>query len=226
MKHKIVGLIPVKGTSERIPRKNLRPFADTNLYELKLKQLQKVQGFSDLIVSSEDETILETARKYGYNTHKRDPKYSTGHVPMSEVYSYVASEIHGEHIAWINVTNPLADGDVYTSAIWEYENQPESCDCLLSAYEIKDNFFFRGKPVNFEPYPWARSQDLEGLYSMSFVINILKRDDMIRWGSCVGDSPHFYLLDQVTSWDIDFQADFDFCEAIFHKQKKESNSFD
>ena len=33
----IVGLVPVKGSSDRIPRKNLRKFSNTSLYELKLK---------------------------------------------------------------------------------------------------------------------------------------------------------------------------------------------
>jgi len=118
-KKNIVALIPVKGNSERVKGKNIRPFGDTTLLELKLKQLKEVDGFADLIVSSEDESILETAKKYDFSIHKRDPKYSTSHVPMSEVYSYIASEINGDDIAWINVTNPLADSQIYLNAIKE-----------------------------------------------------------------------------------------------------------
>jgi len=217
MENEIVALVPVKGKSERIPKKNIRSFGNTNLLELKLKQLKKAEGFFDIIVSSEDGEILDTAHKYGYSVHVRDPKYSTSRVPMSEVYSYIASEISGENIAWINVTNPLADRDVYSKAIEKYKKMPEEKDCLLSVYKLQDNFFYRGKPLNFVPYPWARSQDLEGVYCMSFVINILKREDMIRWGSCVGNNPEFYEIDQLTSWDIDFQIDFDFCEFVYKK---------
>ena len=39
MSKEIVGLIPVKGSSERIKMKNLRKFGDTSLFELKLSQL-------------------------------------------------------------------------------------------------------------------------------------------------------------------------------------------
>jgi len=214
-KKNIVALIPVKGNSERVKGKNIRPFGDTTLLELKLKQLKEVDGFADLIVSSEDESILETAKKYDFSIHKRDPKYSTSHVPMSEVYSYIASEINGDDIAWINVTNPLADSQIYLNAIKEYESMPNNCDCLLSVFEMQDYFFYKNTPLNFKAYPWAKSQDLEPLLSMSFIINILKREDMINWGSCVGDSPHFYIVDQLSSWDIDFQVDFDFCESIY-----------
>ena len=37
----IVGIVPVKANSERVKKKNLRKFGDTNLFELKLKQLKK-----------------------------------------------------------------------------------------------------------------------------------------------------------------------------------------
>ena len=220
MTNEIIGVIPVKGSSERIQKKNLRPFGGTNLFELKLNQLKEAKGFTKLIVSSEDKGILKTAEEYGFGTHDRDPYYSTPHVSMSEVYSYIASSISGEHIAWINVTNPLAEGEVYTRAIQEYLKMPNDRDCLLSVFEIKDNFYFKGKPVNFKPYPWSRSQDLEPLYSMSFVINLLRRENMIRWGSCVGENPYFFVLDQITSWDIDFQVDFDFCESIYQKLQR------
>ena len=41
---------------------------------------------------------------------------------------------------------------------------------------------------------------------------------MVNWGSCVGNSPYFYYLDRVESWDIDDQEDFDYCEMIYNKK--------
>ena len=120
MSREVVGLIPVKGDSERVEKKNLRPFGNTNLFELKLQQLKMAKGFSEIIVSSEDQHILKIAEQPGYTIHNRDPYYSTCDVPMSEVYTFIASEVPGEHIAWINITNPLADHDIYEKAIKEY----------------------------------------------------------------------------------------------------------
>jgi CMP-N-acetylneuraminic acid synthetase len=218
MKKEIVALVPVKASSERVQCKNTRPFHDTNLYELKLSNLKPVKGFSNIIVSSEDKRLLEIARDFGFDIHLRDPKYSTSTIPMSEVYSYVASEITGEHIAWVNVTNPLAESKVYEDAINLYEEMDSTFDCLLSVFEVKEYLFYNGRPVNFRPHPWARSQDLAGVCAMSFVINILRREDMARWGSCVGESPYFYYLDPVTSTDVDYQWNFDFCEMIYRNR--------
>ena len=216
-KGNIVALIPVKENSDRVKRKNLRKFGKTNLLELKLEQLKKVKGFNKIIISSESEYILNIASTYKFEIHKRHPKYSTSKVPMSEVYSYIASEIEGDFIAWVNITNPLATSKIYQRAISTFKKLDKKYDCLLSAYKIQENLYYKNKRVNFPRSPWPRSQDLIPVYSLSFVINILKRTDMVKWGSCVGRNPYFYLLDKLTSWDIDDQIDFDFCEYIFNK---------
>ncbi len=214
----IVGIIPVKANSERVKKKNLRKFGDTNLFELKLNQLSKTKNFKKLVVSSEDQTILEIADKKGFSTHLRDPYYSTSTVPMSEVYSYIGSSIDAEHIAWINVTNPLAEEKIYDEAIKLYRNNYENYDCLLSATEVKENFFYKKKPLNFPRSPWPRSQDLEPLISLPFVINILKKNDLVKWGSCVGKNPFFYFLDSLIAKDIDNPTDFEFCETMYKKK--------
>jgi len=222
MKNEIIALVPVKASSDRVKKKNTRPFNDTNLLELKLSQLRQVKGFSNVIVSSEEKRLTDVARSFGFGVHERDPKYSTSDVPMSDVYSYIASEIPGDYIAWVNVTNPLAEAEVYNEAVRQFHQlDHDRYDCLLSAYEVKENIFYKGKPVNFKPNPWPKSQDLEGVVALSFVINILRRTDMVKWGSCVGNKPYFYILDPVTSTDIDYQWDFDFCEMMYKNRISE-----
>lgn len=216
----ITAVIPVKGQSERVKGKNIRPFGDTNLYELKLQHMKNVNGFDRVVVSSENAEILEIARKNGFDVHERDAKYSTPHIPMSDVYSFIASEVEGEHIAWVNVTNPLAESPVYNEAVRLYRGLNDEIDCLLSVSEVKDYLFKQGTPVNFQPNPWPRSQDLAGMCAMSFVVNILRREDMVKWGSCVGAKPYFYFLDKTTSMDVDFQEDFDFCEMIYKRKRQ------
>jgi len=218
IKKEITALIAVKGSSERVKNKNRRPFHNTSLLDLKLSQLKEVKSFYKIIVSSEDKSILEAAQQRGVEVHVRDRKYSTSFVPMSEVFSYIASEVPGEHIAWVNVTNPLTESDIYEKAIEEYNNMEPVFDCLVSVYEVKDYFFFKGKPINFQPNPWPRSQDLEGLCVMSNAINVIKRTDMVRLGSWIGSSPYFFYMDPVSSTDIDYQEDFDFCEMIYKRR--------
>ena len=212
---KITGIIPVKANSQRVKNKNIRNFAGTTLLKLKLNQLKKTKKFDDFIVSSENRSILSYAKKLGYNIHKRDPYYSTSRVPMSEVYSYIASEVKAEYVAWINVTNPLVESKVYDKAVDVFRKIYKRHDCLLSAKKNRENFFFNEKPINFKPYPWPRSQDLKPVISLPFVINILSRKNLEKWGSCVGKKPYFFFVDPVVSTDIDEKHNFDFCEMIY-----------
>ena len=181
--NKMTALIAVKGNSERINKKNIRPFHDTNLLELKLNQIKKVKNIDNIIVSSESDVCLDIAISNNVGVHLRDRKYSTSEVPMSEVYSYLATECEGENIVWIPVTNPLADSPVYEKAIELYYKMDSKYDCLLSARELNDYIFYKEKPIGFKPNPWPRSQDLSDLIALSFVVNILKRKDMINFSS-------------------------------------------
>ena len=218
-KIEIVGIIPVKANSDRVKKKNLRKFANTSLFELKLNQLKKTKNFKRFVVSSEDKKILETAKKKGFSTHYRDSYYSTSKVPMNEVYSYIASSVDATHVAWINVTNPLAGPKIYDDAASFYKKNFNRFDSLLSATELKENFFYKGKPINFKRSPWPRSQDLKPLISLPFVINILKRNNLIKWGSCVGKKPFFYILNNLDAKDIDNPEDFKICESIYKSRK-------
>ena len=78
---------------------------------------------------------------------------------------------------------------------------------------------YKKKPLNFPRSPWPRSQDLEPLISLPFVINILKKNNLVKWGSCVGKKPFFYILDSISAKDIDNPEDFLFCETMYKKQK-------
>tara|TARA_B100001057_G_C22831196_1_gene943465 strand:+ start:132 stop:797 length:666 start_codon:yes stop_codon:yes gene_type:complete len=217
---KITAIVPVKGKSERVENKNTRKFCDTNLLELKLNHLENVSNLNKIVVSSENEDILKYAKSRNFEIHKRNKYYSTSKIPMSEVYRHLAKEINTDVIAWINVTNPLAETKFYEEAIACYKNLDHiKYDCLLSAYEMKENFFYKNKPINFKPSPWPRSQDLNPLYSLSFVINLLTREQMIKWGSCVGNRPFFFIKDKLSSWDIDDMIDFKFCEFIYSKKE-------
>ena len=222
LNNKITGVIPVKAKSDRVKRKNLRKFADTNLFELKLSQLKKTKCFDSFYVSSESPEVLKIAKKHGFNIHKRDPYYSTSKVPMSEVYKNIATEIDAEHIAWINITNPLVEAKIYDEAAKKYLKnlKKKKFDCLLSAVENRENYFFKGKTLNFKRSPWPRSQDLEPLISLPFVISILKKESLKKWRSCVGRKPFFYVIDPLIATDIDNYHNFKFCEVLYEEKKK------
>ena len=67
---KITAVIPVRKGSVRVKNKNLKPFANTNLLELKINQLKQVKLVDDIVVSSDCDTMLSIAESHGIKTHK------------------------------------------------------------------------------------------------------------------------------------------------------------
>ena len=63
LENNIIAMVPVRAGSTRVPNKNIRKFADTNLLELKLKVLKKVNGINQIIVSTDCDIAAEIAHK-------------------------------------------------------------------------------------------------------------------------------------------------------------------
>lgn len=60
---KITAVIPIRSGSQRVRDKNLRPFADTNLMELKIKNLLQVPELTSIVVNTNSEEAIEIVNK-------------------------------------------------------------------------------------------------------------------------------------------------------------------
>ncbi len=218
--YKITALIAVKGDSERVKRKNIRPFAGSSLLQIKLEQIQSLNVFDEVIVSSENDDVLSMCKPFDITIHKRDPFYSTSHVPMSSVYEYLAKLVKTEYIAWIPVTNPLVDGEIYKNAIKTFAAMDHDIyDSLISVNDVHEYLYYKDKPLNFSLDPWSRSQDLSGVYSINFAINIISKRDMINNKATVGHNPHFFIIEKDMAIDIDYMEDFILAETLYKSRR-------
>jgi CMP-N,N'-diacetyllegionaminic acid synthase len=100
-------LIAVRGGSKRVPKKNVRPFCGSSMLELKIQQALRLQDVNKVIVTSDDDEMLEIAERLGATPMKRDPYYATDTVPMGDVYVHLASLLDCKDILWTPVTSPL-----------------------------------------------------------------------------------------------------------------------
>jgi N-acylneuraminate cytidylyltransferase len=222
-KHTVIALIAAKGNSERVPEKNTRPFADTNLLQLKIEQLKESEAFDEIVVSSESEKILGIAVGCGATPWERNPSLSRPETPMSEVYEALADRIRAAYgnvpLAWVQCNNPLVDAEYYGRAAVAYRHMTSAYDCLLSVHRVHEYLINDGQPANFERSPWSRSQDLPPLYAMNFAICILRAKDMVDWQSLVGERPFLFEIPRADAIDIDWPEDFAYCEAEYKRRK-------
>ena len=74
MKEKCIAIIPARGGSKRIPRKNIKLFHGTPLIAYSIEAALKSELFDKVIVTTDDEEIASVAKKYGAKVPFMRPK--------------------------------------------------------------------------------------------------------------------------------------------------------
>lgn len=218
-KKTIKAIIPVRAGSERVKNKNIRPFADSNLLEIKIKQLQKIDRLDGIIVNSDSDEMLNIARKLGTETVKRDSYYASSSVPINEVYVDLAKNCNADIILFVDVTNPLIKTSTIDLVIDTYNNNSPNFDSINTVNTIKMFLWQNGKPLNYTESKKPKSQDLPDIYAINSAINIISKETMIKQKAFVGEKPYLLPIDNIEGLDIDNEIDFEFAEFMYKKYR-------
>jgi CMP-N,N'-diacetyllegionaminic acid synthase len=215
MKQTISALIAVRSGSLRVKNKNLRKFNESNLLELKIKQLREIDELDQIVVNSNCDEMLDIAKKHNVKTIKRDEYFASNTVSMSEVFENMAQKIDTDYIMYANCTNPLVRTQTYRNAIEEFFGNSGQYDSLVSCNDVKEFLYLDNKALNYDPKNQPRSQDLPNVVALNFAISILSKDDMIKNKNIIGQRPLFYKLGELESVDIDTPLDFFIAEKLY-----------
>ena len=218
MKQIIKALIPVRSGSQRFRNKNIKPFADSNLLEIKIKQLLRIKELDGIIVNSDSDEMLEIAKNLGAETVKRDSYYASNTVSINEVYVNLAQNCNSDIILFADATNPMISDKTIIECLEIYKNNSEF-DSVNTVNLIKMFLWKDGKPLNYSESNKPKSQDLPDIFAINSAINILSKETMIKTRAFVGENPYFYQVDDIEGIDIDNETDFEFAEFMYKKYR-------
>jgi len=209
-------LIAVRGGSKRVPRKNIRPFGSSNMLTLKVEQALRLRNVNKVVVTSDDDEMLQIAEDLGAYSMKRDPFYASDTVPMSDVYKHLASNLDCKDILWAPVTSPLVTDKTMELCIDTYRRQTEY-DSVVTTNIVKEYMWLDGSAINYDPKNHPRSQDLPNIYALNFAVHVLPRKLMIENKSILGNNFYPYMLDEIESVDVDTEFDFKLAEILYNQ---------
>ena len=86
---KITAVVAVRKGSQRVPNKNIKPFGDTTLLDLKLQTLLKVSNLDEIIVNTDCDKMIEIGKSYGVKTQKRDEYFASSEASNSEFHGHI-----------------------------------------------------------------------------------------------------------------------------------------
>ncbi|HEB62613.1 MAG TPA: acylneuraminate cytidylyltransferase family protein, partial [Bacteroidetes bacterium] len=108
---KILAIIPARGNSKGLPQKNIINLNGKPLIAWTIEASLKSKYITKTIVSSDSDTILKIAKKYGANTLKRPVQYSTDQASSEVVVKHAMKSINKkyDYIILLQPTSPLRD---------------------------------------------------------------------------------------------------------------------
>ena len=101
-------IIPARGGSKRIPKKNIKEFCGKPLITYSIEVALKSKLFDKVVISTDSEEIAEVAKQYDVEVQMRPAELSDDYAGSMDVFDYVISQNEGyEYACMIYATAPF-----------------------------------------------------------------------------------------------------------------------
>jgi pseudaminic acid cytidylyltransferase len=123
-------IIPARGGSKRLPRKNILPLSGVPLVGRVIKTCIEANIFDHIIVSTEDEEIADISKMYGASIHSRPKDLARDKSTVAEVCFNVLKDMDCDTFCCIYATAALLTVDTIRRSHSCFLSYEES-DCLM-----------------------------------------------------------------------------------------------
>lgn len=225
-KPEVLALIPARGGSKGIPRKNIRDFAGAPLIAYSIAAGLQSQHVTRVIVSTDDEEIAAVARRWGAETPFLRPSEfaqdDTTDLPVfQQALTWLAEYEHyrPDFVVQLRPTSPVRPIGLIDEAIELMLTNPQA-DCVRGVVPSGQNPFKMWQidpdshqltpllrlPNLKEPYNAPR-QELPKTYWQTGHVDVIRAGTILEKGSLTGDVILPVLIDPRYTVDIDTPAD-------------------
>jgi CMP-N,N'-diacetyllegionaminic acid synthase len=223
---KILGLIPARGGSKGIPRKNVRDIAGKPLIAWTIDAALSSNLISSVIVSTDDPEISKVAREFGAETpFLRPSELSTDLTPGIEPVLHAMRILSGyDIVVLLQPTSPLRNADDIDNCIGlllrtgsdAVVSVTESKSHPAWTYEMSEDghLLSAGNASQI-----GRRQDLPKAYSLNGAIYASNSEYLTTRRSFLGGKTLGYVMPSERSIDIDDSLDFRIAEMLLMDKK-------
>lgn len=220
--NKVNVFLPCRKGSERVPKKNIKPFAhhQNGLVEIKLKQLIDSKRVDKIYLSTNDDDILNYADDLSHNKiilHKRKEELASSQTSTDQLVAHALDLIKEGEILWTHVTSPFLTARLYDQIIDSYFHEKKNgYDSLMTTNLIHGFLWDKNGPMNYDrtKEKWPRTQTLEPIHEVNSAIFLANFETYKMQDDRIGKTPFLYPLDKIKGFDIDWEEDFEIASAI------------
>lgn len=214
---KITAVIPARGGSKGVPRKNIRDLHGFPLIAYSIAACRLSKCIGKIFVSTDDLEIAKVSEEYGaIIPYIRPPKYSTDSAKDYGVLSHFFDNVGVEEVVFIRPTTPLRSPEFLDNVIENYFYNKDRLSSIRSVHEMPESPYKVFKLENgyckgfFEDYNGVKDytnlprQMFPKAYHPNGYIDIVKKSTILE-GSTYGERTSPAITDFVTEVDLEYQ---------------------
>ncbi len=232
-KPEVLAIIPARGGSKGIPRKNIKPFAGAPLLAWSIQAAKDAKTVTRIIVSTDDEEIAQVARQWGAELpFMRPAEIAEDSSPDLPLFLHaldwlkVNEGYEPDFLVQLRPTSPIRPKGLVDEAVALLLAHPEA-DCVRGLVPSVQNPYkmwrldsssgrmlpLLSAPGLAEPYNAAR-QSLPKTYWQTGHIDVIRTSSLLEKHSLTGDIILPVMIDPRYAVDIDQPADWLKYEAL------------
>ena len=218
MSQKIISIIPARGESKGIIRKNIKNLCNKPLVAYSIEQSIKASLIDETYVSTENDEIKKISLQYGAKVIDRPPEFATDSASTESVLLHACEHLNKDfdYMVLLQPTSPLRYPEQIDEAIKLFVSG--NGDSLLSVYK-NDSFLWdkKGTSINYNYSNRPLRQQKEWEYVENGSIYITKKEIILTHENRLGGKILFYVMPKWMSYQIDEPLDFKIIEYLFRE---------
>lgn len=210
---KTVALIPIKLDSKRLPQKNIRPFFDgTPLMHFIQKACLEAKNIDEVYIYCSNDVVKPYILP-GV-TYLQRPEYLNGdNINANDFICEFMKSVDADIYVNAHTTSPFAKPETIDDLISHVASgEYDSAFCVEN---IKTFLWMNGKPINFDPDHFPRTQDLPDIYGETSIAYVFTKNSFLEHNRRLGLHPYIREVGKIEAVDIDYLEDFDIANAIY-----------
>lgn len=225
--HKILAVIPARGGSKGLPKKNIKPLCGNPLIYYSIKAALDSKYVGRTVVSTEDREIASIARKYGAEIVERPQELAKDDTPSFPVFKHALTYLENKFdyrpdiLVILQPTSPLRTTETINDAIKTFFDNFDIYDSLIPLYPIESKIGTIEKGTYHPHYTLGqRRQEIQKLYKECGTIFIFK-PELIENGKNFGEKILPFIINNYEeSIDIDTIKDLEKAEYFLRKRNE------
>lgn len=217
---KVLGVITARGGSRGVPGKNIRVVGGKPLIAWTIEAAQASKYLDRLILSSDDDAIIEVAKTYGCEVpFKREARLATDDIPSIDVVLDALDRCSGYNwVILLQPTSPLRTADDIDGALQKcIELGAPACVSVCEAEQSPFWMYFQREsclyPIIEMPLIEQR-QDLPKAYALNGAVYVAESAWLVQQKTFMASGTVAYEMSSERSLDIDTEIDLKFLSAL------------